>query len=194
MSLFSPKSLLTAHVLCLSLFASAAAAQTLVAPASLQYDGQDYVLAFKQVAPDGSAALYEYTASGETVNNWTRLVSLNFQKGIQPTPLQWATAMKQSLDASKPVPHYSVSIEKSFGYAQVIYVPDNRIPSYEANVHKAFTKDACGGVVVLQYAEKHPKGDDESAAGLRQTLSGIAAKSKQDLAYVSQYAWTPSCE
>jgi hypothetical protein len=194
MPLISTKFILFAQALCLSLFANAAAAQTLVAPASLQYDGQEYVLAFKQVAPDGSAALYEYTASGETVDNWTRLVSLNFQQGIKSTPLQWATAMKKTMDASKPVPHYSLSMDKSFGYAQVIYVPDSRIASYEANVHKAFTEEACGGIVVLQYAEKHPKGDDESAAGLRQTLSGIAAKSKQDLAYISQYAWTPSCE
>lgn len=169
-------------------------AQTLDAPASFKYDGRTYTLAFKNVSSNGRAALYEYTTAGETVDNWTRLITINYHKGISATPYQWGVAMQRRLDKRVPVPHYNVSMQDSIGYAQIIFLPDETNTMFEANVHKAFTQNACDGVVALQYAMKYPQGADTSAAGVLQTLTGIVANNKKDLAYITDYPWLPTCK
>ena len=192
MSYFKPVRALT---LCLSFCASISAfAADFNPPSALSYDGHDYQLAFQQVTEDGRAGLFEYTTGGETVDNWTRLVTINYHKGIKVTPYQWGVAMQRRLDSRAPVPHYNVSMQGTIGYAQIIFVPDATNTMYEANVHKAFTQDACDGVVALQYAMKYPQGADTSAAGVRQTLTGIVANSKKDLAYITDYSWSPTCK
>jgi hypothetical protein len=164
-------------------------AYAVVAPETIDYDGQTYTLSFKNVAADGKTALYEYTLPNETVRNWTQLMTINYRRGVMGTANDWAVSMKQVMDREKPVPHYDLSIEGTQGFAMIIYEPIPSSNMYEANVHRSFTS-TCEGIVVLQYARRYPN-DGPSAA--QQTLVRAAADLKQQLTKLSAYNWTPEC-
>lgn len=176
----------------LAMCASATAA-TLSPPTAITYDGLDYKLSYQQVQPEGEAGIYEYTTGGETVDNWTRMITVVYRRGIIVTPKQWAAALKQQMDQTKPVPHYMVSQENDHGYAQIIYEPAKEDNNYESNVHKSYTKDACGGIVVWQYAHRYAPGADTTEAGIKATLQHIAQDNQADLAKVKALSWVPAC-
>lgn len=164
-------------------------AYAVVAPETIDYDGQTYTLTFKNVTPDGAAAIYEYTLPNETVNNWTQLMTINYRRGVTASPYEWAVSMKKMMDQAKPVPHYDLSVDGTQGFAVMIYEPTPTYNVFEANVHRSFTS-TCDGIVVLQYARRYSN-DVPSAA--QQTLVRAATDIKQQLTKLTAYKWMPAC-
>ena len=101
--------------------------------------------------------------------------------------------MKASLDRRKPKPHYSLYIKENNSYARIIYEPDSKDPTYESNIQKSFHIEACGGLVVYQFAQKYPPSSDQSAEGRLSTLKTIASANTLATELIEKSDWFPTC-
>lgn len=182
----------TALLLAAALAPMAALAQGFIPPEQITQFGRTYTLAYQDVAPNGRA-LYEYTSAGETVDNWTTLVTLNYAKDLVSDPATWAKAVKASLDANTPKPHYTLYTAKGSGYARFIFEPDGTHPSYESNIHKSFHTPACGGLLVLQYAARYAPSEEQGSAGKLARLRTIATENAKQTVELERSDWVPAC-
>lgn len=173
--------------------AAASNAQPFTAPQEIVQSGKVYKLAFKNERPNGRAT-YEYTTDAEPIEKWTTLVTLNYAQGMGGTLMEWAAALKKTMDAEKPVPHYSIYLKDGSGYVRIIYEPDARNPVYESNVHKNFDIADCGGKLVYQFAVKYPSSGDQSEAGKLSTLRSIRSENQVFSEALEKSDWLPSCK
>jgi hypothetical protein len=178
--------------LSLLIFSQSVIAQQLVPPQEILYAGQIYKLAFKQASPNGRA-IYEYTTNGEPVEQWTSLVTLNFAKGINAPPVKWTAAMKASLEANNPDPHFKLYTIGDHGYARFVFEPDQRNPFYESNAHKSFHLNECGGLLVFQYAVKYPQLSEQVGEDKLAALTLITKENERMAAEIEQSEWRPEC-
>lgn len=180
--------------ICLWLTASSTAghAQQFVPPEYVTFAGKTYQLAYKNALPDGKA-IFEYTSNNEPVENWSSLVTINYSKSFLISPTKWGEAMKASLDRRKPRPHYSLYTKENNSYARIIFEPDAKDPTYESNIQKSFHIEACGGLVVYQFAQKYPPGSDQSAEGRLSTLKTIVGANTLATELIEKSDWFPAC-
>jgi hypothetical protein len=178
------------------LAAQAGFAQAFEAPAEIDYGGKLYKQASKQ-EKGGYGGLYEYTTDNETVDNWTRLITLHYRQGNVGGPIAWANAMKAAMDKETPKPNYSLEASGGHGYAEIIYEPDAKNADYELNVTKTFHLPACNGLVGLQYAIKRSKATPPAEANPKefdhQQLLQFARQTHDMKAALQAFAWTPKC-
>lgn len=166
-----------------------------MAPGQIDEFGKTFTLSYKSV---GRGGLYEYTAEGETVDNWTTLITITYAKGVVVTPMEWAKSFGKS--AARETPHYSVWINDGRGYAKVIYEPDRRLigdkrfSSYEVDAHKTYHVTACRGLVTLQYATRPDVSDGADPAAKRAILLQLASEAERLAAAVAASSWAPDCE
>jgi hypothetical protein len=154
--------------------------------------GKTYILAYKNTAPNGQS-IFEYTTDKETVEQWTKLVTINYAKGFAAPPLQWIQSIKFALDKASPKPSYSLFIKDNNGYARIIYEPTSSYVTYESNVQKSFHIDKCDGIVVYQFAQKYPQNADKSDEGKLATLKSIALENMAFVDEIDKSNWSPSC-
>ena len=176
----------------LACFTTSVCAQQFLPPEKITYSSKTYSLAYKNTSPVGRA-IFEYTTNNESIENWTTLVTLNYSKSLATTPLKWAEAVQATLDREKPKPHYSIYTKGNNGYSKIIYEPDLKNPVYESNVHKSFHLDACGGILVFQFAQKYPVGADQSDSGKLSTLTSIANENARFAKELEKSEWLPTC-
>jgi len=158
-------------------------------PQEIIHEGVTFTLAFQHT--DSARVLSEYTHNGESVENWSKLVSLSYFPGKTYTPLAFLQALEKTLKSETPVPHFSLYAKGGYGYAQIIYEPDTKNPWFEADVQKSFHRPACAGQVVYQYAAKYPppqQGEDKQAM-----LLNILADNQQAADAVAKSDWQPDC-
>lgn len=167
-------------------------AQQFAPPNHVTFAGKTYNLAYKNALPDGKA-IFEYTSDNESVENWSSLVTITYSKSLVISPAKWGEAMKASLDNRKPKPHYSLYTKENNSYARVIYEPDSKDPTYESNIQKSYHIEACGGLVVYQFAQKYQSGSDQSAEGRLSTLKTIADANTLATELIEKSDWRPSC-
>lgn len=179
--------------LCLLMFTPFVIAQQFVPPEEVLHAGQVYKLAFKQASPNGRA-IYEYTTNGESVEQWTSLVTLNFAKGINAPPVKWTAAMKASLEANNPDPHFKLYTVGDHGYASFVFEPDQRNPFYESNAHKSFHLNECGGLLVFQYAVKYPQSSEQFGEDKLAALTFITKENERMAAEIQLSEWSPECD
>lgn len=167
-------------------------AQQFTPPEQISQSGHVYKLAYKQVAPNGSA-IYEYTTNEEPVEKWTTLITLNYNKNIKIDPLKWTTAMKTAMEASMPKRNSKSYISGNIVYASFIIEPDIKNKTYESNVHKIFHLGECGGLLVYQYAVKYPQIANQSDAEKLNTLNSINKELESLSTDVERSEWIPVC-
>lgn len=162
--LLSKVSFITCSALSLGMlfFTQPLFAQQFTPPEQITQSGHVYKLAYKQVAPNGSA-IYEYTTNEEPVEKWTTLITLSYNKNIKIDPLTWTTAMKTGMERSMPKTNSKNYILGNNVYARFILEPNIKNPTYESNVHKIFHLGECGGLLVYQYAVKYPQSNQSEA-------------------------------
>ena len=160
-----------------------AAALTFAAPEQMAQAGHVYKQAYQQKANNGRA-IYEYTDNNESVQNWTRLVTLNYTPQLRVDAQTWANATRKALDANPAKPAHQLDVKGANAYAQMVFEPDAANPEYEANVQKSFHVADCG-TVILQYAVKYPKGSD---------LTTIQAENARIAVQLEQDTWQPACQ
>jgi len=159
-------------------------------PQHIVHEGITYTLAFQQAAPNAQV-LSEYTHNGESVENWSTLITLNYFPGQLVTPRQLLQSLKQTLETEQPVPHFLLTILGEHGYTRTIREPTATHPWFEMDVHKSFHRRACAGLVVYQYAVKYPPpgpGEDKQAL-----LEKIRDENQQVADAMKQSDWQPDC-
>ncbi|MBV8045611.1 MAG: hypothetical protein JO171_00535, partial [Paludibacterium sp.] len=67
----------------------------------------------------------------------------------------------------------------------VIYPPDDRYPTYEANVQRAVWSPSCQAVMVYAFAEHFPASNSE-----KEVLAGLRSREKEVMAQ----PWAPTCQ
>ncbi len=163
-------------------------------PEQIDEFGKTFRLSFTS----GKGGLYEYTTEGETVDNWSTLITITYAKGVVVTPMEWAKSFAKS--AARETPHYSVWIDDGRGYAKVIYEPDGRVigdkrfSSYEVDAHKTYHVPACRGLVTLQYATRPDVSGGADPAAKRATLLQLASEAERLASAVAASSWAPDCE
>lgn len=176
----------------LAVFATSISAQQFSAPEQIIQFGKTYSLVYKNSLPNGRA-IYEYTTNNETIEKWSSLVTLNYSKSLVTMPLKWAEAVRISLDREKPKPNYSLYTKGNSGYSKIIFEPDSKNQFYESNVHKSFHVEACGGLLVYQFAQKYPPSADQTDEGKLATLRQIASENTQFASELENSDWLPTC-
>ena len=176
----------------LTFFATAIHAQQFTHPEQVIFSGKTYNLAYKNSLPDGRA-IFEYTSNNEPIEKWSSLVTINYSKSFIAPPLKWAEAMKASLDRRKPKPNYSLYTKGNNSYARIIYEPDSKDPTYESNVQKSFHIEACGGLIVYQFAEKYPSDIGQTADEKLSKLKTIANENALVAELIEKSDWLPNC-
>jgi len=159
-------------------------------PQQIIHEGTAYTLAFQQ-GNANSRVVSEYTYNGESVENWSKLVTVQYVPGKPFTPLALLQALEKTLKSETPVPHYSLYMKGEHGYAQIIYEPTAKAPWFESDVFKSFHRPACAGQVLYQYAFKYPppqQGEDKQAV-----LRKILADNRQAADAMEKSAWQPDC-
>jgi len=160
------------------------------APQQIIHEGTSYTLAFEQRQAH-SPVVSEYTHNGESVESWSKLVTVQYAPGKPFTPLVLLQALEKTLKSETPVPHYSLYMKGEHGYAQIIYEPTAKAPWFESDVSKSFHRSACAGQVLYQYAVKYPppqQGEDKQAL-----LKKILAENKRAAQAMEQSTWQPDC-
>jgi len=175
-----------------AVFATSIHAQQFSPPDQIVQSGKTYSLVYKNSLPNGRA-IYEYTTNDETIEKWSSLVTLNYSKALTATPVKWAESVKISLDREKPKPSYSLYAKGNNGYSKIIFEPDSKNPFYESNVHKSFHIEACGGLLVYQFAQKYPPSVDQTDEGKLSTLTQIAKENTQFANELEKSDWLPTC-
>jgi hypothetical protein len=160
------------------------------APEEFTYEDKVYKLNFSKKQGN---EIYEYTTDGETVKNWTTLITFIYAKNLSVTPSDWASATKKSLDASKLKPHYSVYTLGDNSYAIQLYEPIPSDLSYEATIKKAFFIEACNGPLYFAFAKRYPSIQDVSDEVKREKLVGIAQEAKKRIKELETATWKPRC-
>jgi hypothetical protein len=171
-------------------------AQTFQAPATIDYGGRVFKQAVKaEKAEEDGRSVFEYTAGGDSAN--APVLTLDYTPGKVSDPLTWAKAWMAKFDKESPKPnsYYFFRPKQETAYAQIITRPDAKRPYYESSVWKSFHLPECGGLVVLQYAEKFPAStlpppaDPKSDEQLRE----IFPKNIEAAEILDAFAWKPSC-
>ena len=176
---------------CLALTFNSAYAETFSPPEQIVMFDREYRLNFKHVARNGWAN-YEYTTNGETVKNWTTLVTINYAGDVHTDPDKWQMSMKTSLDRHNPPNPYKLYVKGESGFARIIYEPNRSHPAYESNVQKSFHVSSCG-LVVLQFATKY-QGVEKLTDAEKISLQDVIKKGNEDIAhFMEQNEWKPSC-
>ena len=137
--------------------------------------------------------IYEYTADGETVKNWSTLVTLMFTKNQKQIATDWIDRNKRALDSQNPKPHYSLYILGNNAYSIEIYEPIPSDMSYEATVKKVFFIDACSSPIHFAFAKRYPSIQDVSDEVKREKLVGIAQEAKKRIKELETATWKPRC-
>lgn len=176
----------------MGVFATSIHAQQFSAPEQIVHSGKAYNLVYKKALPNGRA-IYEYTTDNEPIEKWSSLVTLNYSKSLITTPIKWAEAVKGSLDREKPKPHYSLYTKGNNGYSKIIFEPDSKNPFYESDIHKSFHIEACGGLLVYQFAQKYPQSADQTDEGKLETLKKVANENSQSAIELERFEWLPTC-
>jgi len=166
-------------------------AESFVPPKSMELFGKQYILAFQNENAD--VALYEYTTDNELVENWNRLITLQYYKR-KLEPLEFITAMKGGLDNRKPVPHYSLYQKEDHGYALLIFEPSREHLHFEADVQKSFHPTECDGTLILQYGVRTPVFQQLSSEDKSRILKEVYGQLKLDAEQLAQNKWVPTCE
>jgi hypothetical protein len=181
-----------AVMLCLALTFNAALAEDYVMPQEISEFGHLYKLAYQKISPDRRQAIYEYTTGSESIENWTRLLTVQYAK-LNTDAMAWGVSTKKALEATSPKPHFQVYAKAGHGYAVIIFEPDAKNPAYEANAHKSFHMGSCG-LFTLQHAVKYDASAEQSEDGRQRTLIAIVDASRKMVADVEQAAWQPDCD
>ncbi|MDO9055897.1 MAG: hypothetical protein Q7U69_05065 [Sulfuricurvum sp.] len=168
-----------------------ALAEVFVPPKSMELFGKQYTLAFQNENAD--VALYEYTTDNEPVENWNRLITLQYYKR-KLEPLEFITAMKAGLDSRKPIPHYSLYQKEEHGYALLIFEPSREHLHFEADVQKSFHPVECDGTLILQYGVRTPTLQQLSSEDKSRMLKDVYGQLKLDAEQIAQNKWVPTCE
>ncbi|MGE4399430.1 MAG: hypothetical protein AB7D29_07905 [Campylobacterales bacterium] len=164
-------------------------AGSLVAPQKMQFNGKEYVLAFEH--KDSSKELYEYTTDGESVQNWTKLITL-IKLNEKHDLYKFLLHYKKVLDGQTP--HYSTYLKGDNGYVKVIYEPTSKFQNFEANIQKLHNVDSCDGTVMLQYGVRKVVSKDMSKQDNEVALKNIYNQLKLDAEVMEQYSWKPECK
>ena len=173
------------------LIKSCAFAQLFLPPKNMDLFGKQYTLAFKNENENGS--LYEYTADGESVENWTHLITLTHVK-YNLNPYQFITATKKGLDGKSVVPHYSLYEKGKHGYVTLIFEPSQDRLNFEADVQKSFHLENCDGTIIMQYGVHKPVFQQLTGAEKTVMLKAIYEQLKLDAEQIAQNQWAPICE
>ena len=160
------------------------------APEEITFENKVYKLNFTKKQ---SYEIYEYTTDGETVKNWTTLITFIYAKNLKVAPADWTNATKKSLDSQNPKPHYSLYTVGDNSYALQIYEPIPSDLSYEATIKKAFFIEACNGPIDFAFAKRYPSIQDESDEAKRTKLLGIAQEAKKRIKELETATWKPTC-
>ena len=167
-------------------------AQDLIAPKELVQFGKIYRLAFQSKTPNVSS-VNEYTTDNESINNWTRLVTINFNKSPNYSLLDFLTSHQKILKAYRPEPHFSLYVKNGYAYSQIIFEPEKNNLFYELNIQKAVYYKKCGGMVSFQYAIKipseNPKNHEEHQLFLKELLKRTNEMSDE----MQSSDWMPMC-
>lgn len=180
------------YLACITMLSNVALAEMLPPPENLVHAGKTYTLAYKNTAPNGQS-IFEYTTDKEPIEKWTRLVTINYSKGVVAPPLQWLQSVQFALDKESPKPNYSLYFKDNNGYARIIYEPTPNNATYESNVQKSFHSEKCGGIVVYQFAQKYPQSADKSDEGKLATLKNVALENMAFVDEVDKSNWLPNC-
>jgi len=161
-----------------------------IAPDEFTFEDKVYKLNFSKKQ---ASEIYEYTIDGETVKNWSTLVTLMFTKNQKQIATDWIDRNKRALDSQNPKPHYSLYINGNNAYAVEIYEPIPSDMSYEATVKKVFFIDACSSPIHFAFAKRYPSIQEVSDEAKRAKLVGIAQEAKKRIKELETATWLPTC-
>lgn len=168
----------------LALLCGTAGAGDLVAPPTLVHNGVTYRQAYTWGPANGSSG-YEYVSGTDTVDQWQTLVTLVYVHDPKIGALDYARRNKAMLDAMRPVPSYHFEMQDTSGSILVIYPPNDRYKTWEANVQVVEQNPACNGVVAYQFARHYPASTTEKTVmtGLLESWKVMRAAN-----------WHPTCK
>lgn len=181
-----------AKVLFLALFIkSCVFAESFAPPKSMDLFGKEYALAFQNENTD--VAIYEYTTENESVDNWNRLITLQYYKR-KLEPFQFIAAMKAGLANRKPIPHYSFYQKEEHGYALLIFEPSREHLHFETDIQKSFHSVECDGTLIFKYGVRTSALQQLSSEDKNKILKEVYAQLKLDTEQIAQNKWAPTCE
>lgn len=125
---------------------------------SITLDGETFVKAFTANPPNGDR-LVEYVRKPETVENWTKLISIRFQQmpGAGNNPLIVAHAMAQVARERNSNAMAHVLVDKKHKEAMVDFVVWAKSGAFfEYDIFRYAKSTDGNGVVSLQFAKRLP--------------------------------------
>lgn len=99
--------------------------------------------------------MYEYTANGENVENWTTLLSIIFQRSERVSFNVLAKSFARIILDNKPQPRLMIYNAADALAIRVIY-DFSALPAgyFESNVRKLLYSESCGGMFDISIAYK----------------------------------------
>jgi hypothetical protein len=160
-------------------------------PKEIQYMNKTYKLAFEN--KNNNIETYEYTTNNESINNWTSLLTIKYNKNIDITPIIHSLALKKQLD-KEGIKDYSLYLKDNHSFAKIIYEPNNNYSTYESDVFKSFHLKECNGLVNFQFAKQYQAKKDLSKDEKYLELKNIVNENTIMSDYMGKNNYIPECK
>lgn len=161
---------------------------TFQAPQNLSFAGTNYQRIFQN--SDVTKSTYEYTTNNETVNNWSRLLTIHYLKNSNLSPAQYYTLQLNQLQKAGFNQDPQFTSLKDAHYFSVVYLPSDlksknlMASTYEVNVQKIFS--TCNTLVTLAAAERLKPDTVQLKTALQKTRDKLITQLTAD-------PWKPTC-
>lgn len=159
-------------------------------PKEIKYMDKTYKLAFEN--KNNTIETYEYTTDNESVNNWTSLLTIKYNKNVDILPIAHSLALKKQLD-KEGVKDYFLYLKDNHSFAKIIYKPNMQYPTYESNVFKSFHIKECKGMINFQFAKQYMPNKNKTSEEKYQELKNIANENTIMSDYIEKNSYIPEC-
>ncbi|MDO5687489.1 MAG: hypothetical protein Q4G42_08975 [Neisseria sp.] len=124
----------------------AAFAADLVVPQKLNFNGETYYLNFQNT--EARPQVFEYTLRGETVENWSKLLTLQYAKDMQIDLNAYGAIAQQQMQQNPQILASDVFAQNDAIYIRQVFKPVAEFPHYESNTHKSFISKSCNNELI----------------------------------------------
>lgn len=162
-------------------------AQNMLMPETIELFGDTYSAAYKP-----RDTFREFTTNNESVQNWTKLVTL-IASNTKTDATRYNAAFEKSLPM-KEVAKYTYESDQEQGYFLVIYKPTRQYKYYEAMLGKSFHIPECEGDVVLQYAFKKVALEAISPEEDKKNVEDLMNQLQSYKTILQKQSWKPTCK
>ncbi|NHB56771.1 hypothetical protein G9F32_01785 [Acinetobacter sp. 194] len=158
------------------------------APKNFTFSDSNYQLIFQN--SDTIKATYEYTTHNETVNNWSKLLTIHALKNSKLSAQQYANLQMNQLQKAGFNQNPQLSSQHDAIYLSVTYLPTDlksknlMASTYEVNVQKIFAQ--CKPLITLSIAERLPADKASLETTLQKTRDTLMTQ-------LAANPWKPFC-